>query len=269
MIDSGFIKLHRSFLQWEWHDDPVRVSVFIHCLLLANWEPKRWHGITIERGTFITSAGKLATICGVSRNTVMKSLKKLQETGEIEINASKRGTKITVVKYEKYQILSGISETVAQPLSNKVGNQVGNKVGNKVGTTKNIRIVRSKEYIDIVRFLNSLTGQHYRPSSAKTKRLIDARMNEGYKVDDFKTVITKKANEWKGTKMETYLRPETLFGTKFESYLNQKESRPKGESLPEYWNANPVRDETQRPASAEEIEKVRQAILKGKRNKDE
>lgn len=143
MIDSGFIKLHRSFLQWEWHDDPVRVSVFIHCLLLANWEPKRWHGITIERGTFITSAGKLATICGVSRPTVMKSLKRLEQTGELKIRTSKQGTKITVINYAKYQILGGNSETVVKPVNNKVNNKVYNKVNNKVYTTKNIKKERS------------------------------------------------------------------------------------------------------------------------------
>ena len=45
-------------------------------------------------------------------------------------------------------------------------------------------------------------------------------MNDGFTVDDFKAVIDKKAKEWKGTEMAQYLRPETLFGTKFESYLN-------------------------------------------------
>ena len=46
-------------------------------------------------------------------------------------------------------------------------------------------------------------------------------MNDKYVFDDFKTVIDKKAKEWKGTSMEKFLRPDTLFGTKFESYLNQ------------------------------------------------
>lgn len=267
MGGDGYIKLHRSFLAWEWHDDPTRAIIFIHCLLLANWEAKRWHGITIERGAFITSAEKLASICGLSRNTVAESLKKLESTGELKIKASKQGTKITVVNYEKFQLLSGNNEQVAQNLGNRLGNNMGNKVGNRLGTTKNIKKERSKGiYIDIVQFLNEQTGQHYRPSGNKTKRLIDARMNEGYTVEDFKTVIRKKANEWNRTKMAHYLRPETLFGTKFESYLNQKEAMPRGEQLPEYWNAKPIREESQKPASAEEIEKVKRMIMKGKAN---
>ena len=52
-------------------------------------------------------------------------------------------------------------------------------------------------------------------------------MNEKYTVEDFYSVIDKKTAEWLNTEQEKYLRPETLFGTKFESYLNQKNGKPK------------------------------------------
>ena len=77
-------------------------------------------------------------------------------------------------------------------------------------------------YSEIVEYLNKRTGKNYRASSQKTKRLIKARFNEKYTVDDFKKVIDNKCLEWlRDDKMSRYLRPETLFGTKFESYLNQ------------------------------------------------
>ena len=80
----------------------------------------------------------------------------------------------------------------------------------------------SIDYKDIVLYLNEKSGKNFRYSSRKTQDLIKARINEGFTVDDFKVVIDKKCNEWlKDTKMNQYLRPETLFGTKFESYLNQ------------------------------------------------
>ncbi|CCF28059.1 Putative uncharacterized protein [Leuconostoc citreum LBAE E16] len=79
-------------------------------------------------------------------------------------------------------------------------------------------------YKEIVDYLNEKTGSKYRSSGSKTKSLIKARANEGFNLDDFKTVIEKKAKEWSGTDMEKYLRPETLFSTKFEGYLNQKQS---------------------------------------------
>lgn len=79
-------------------------------------------------------------------------------------------------------------------------------------------------YQDIVDYLNSKIGSHYKASSNKTRTLIHARFKEGFNADDFKTVIDKKTAEWlKDTKMQKFLRPETLFGTKFEGYLNQKE----------------------------------------------
>jgi len=78
----------------------------------------------------------------------------------------------------------------------------------------------SIDYKTIVDFLNEKAGTHYKHSTEKTKKLIRARMNEGFTLDDFKTVIEYKVKEWRGTKFEPYIRPETLFGTKFEGYLN-------------------------------------------------
>lgn len=85
-------------------------------------------------------------------------------------------------------------------------------------------------YQEIVDYLNECTGQHYRASTDKTRRLIRARFNEGFTLEDFKTVIYKKTKEWGSGNMVKYLRPETLFGTKFEGYLNQVESQDSFES---------------------------------------
>lgn len=82
-----------------------------------------------------------------------------------------------------------------------------------------------KEYISIVEYLNQKAGTRYRASTPKTKKAIHARLAEGFTVDDFKTVIDKKCAEWIGTEWEKFLRPETLFGTKFESYLNAKNGK--------------------------------------------
>lgn len=75
---------------------------------------------------------------------------------------------------------------------------------------------------EIVEYLNQAAGTSYKPNTPKTVRSIKARMKEGFTVDDFKTVIDKKVSEWAKTDMQKYLRPETLFGTKFEGYLNQQ-----------------------------------------------
>lgn len=78
-------------------------------------------------------------------------------------------------------------------------------------------------YDRIIDYLNKRTGSGYRPSSKKTRDLIKARFNEGFTEEDFYQVIDKKTADWlSDNKMNKFLRPETLFGTKFESYLNQK-----------------------------------------------
>lgn len=79
------------------------------------------------------------------------------------------------------------------------------------------------DYKEIVEHLNLKAGKQYRATTKKTQSLIKARVNEGFGVDDFKKVIDNKAAEWKNDKdMNKFLRPETLFGTKFEGYLNQQ-----------------------------------------------
>lgn len=77
-------------------------------------------------------------------------------------------------------------------------------------------------YIKVIQHLNEKAGTRYKPSSSKTKTCIHARLAEGFTLDDFYTVIDKKCTEWIGTDWEKFLRPETLFGTKFEGYLNSK-----------------------------------------------
>lgn len=74
----------------------------------------------------------------------------------------------------------------------------------------------------IVEYLNNKIGAHYKPNGKKMKELIRARMNEGYTVEDFKTVIDKKFKSWgNDPKMSLYLRPSTLFSTRFAEYLNE------------------------------------------------
>lgn len=86
----------------------------------------------------------------------------------------------------------------------------------------------SAQVAEVIAYLNETAGTHYKPTTPKTRTLIAARIREGFTVDDFKAVIAKKCSEWRGTDMEKYLRPETLFGTKFEGYLNQNSQQRMG-----------------------------------------
>lgn len=97
---------------------------------------------------------------------------------------------------------------------------------------------------EIIDYLNLKTNKNYKTTTQKTRTLIKARMNEHFTVDDFKTVIDKMCTEWMGTNMEKYLRPETLFGTKFESYLNQ--TLTKSETEMRIDNVNALIDQYER-----------------------
>lgn len=76
--------------------------------------------------------------------------------------------------------------------------------------------------IEIIDFLNECTGKSYKANSKLAILNINARLKDGYTKDDFVKVISIKATKWLGTKWEDYLTPNTLFGNKFESYLNEK-----------------------------------------------
>ena len=85
---------------------------------------------------------------------------------------------------------------------------------------------------EIVNYLNDKCGTRYKYKSKKTQDLIRARLNDGFTVDDFKNVISKKQSQWgDDQKWSDFLRPETLFGSKFEGYLNQKDKKEQAEDM--------------------------------------
>lgn len=91
---------------------------------------------------------------------------------------------------------------------------------------KTVEPVKKKEpppYQEIIDYLNEKAGKRFKVND-KTKAHINARVNDGYTLADFRAVIEKKVAEWRGTEMDKFLRPETLFGTKFEGYLNQNDT---------------------------------------------
>ncbi|KRU14788.1 conserved phage C-terminal domain-containing protein [Bacillus altitudinis] len=120
------------------------------------------------------------------------------------------------------------SSTIRQrQVDNKKNNNKKNKKNNKDILSGNPTVNPETQESEIpfkliVDLLNKVTGKSFRHSSAATQRLIKARWNDGFRFEDFKTVILTKTNQWlKDDKMNKYLQPTTLFGTKFEGYLNE------------------------------------------------
>ena len=103
---SGWIKLHRQFKDWEWYNKSEMVHLFIHCLVKANYEDKTWQGIEVEKGSFLTSLKHLSDETNISVQTVRTCLAKLQKTKEIIVKSTNKLTKITICKYDSYQVES-------------------------------------------------------------------------------------------------------------------------------------------------------------------
>ena len=135
MLESGYIRLYRSLLSWEWYTDTNTMRVFLHLILTANWEPKKWRGITIERGQRVYSSQKLATELHISRQAARTAIKHLISTGEITNHPTPEYSIITVKNYDLYQQptndLTNEQPTTNQRLTNEQPQLKKDKESNK------------------------------------------------------------------------------------------------------------------------------------------
>ena len=100
---DGWIKIHYKFLSWEWFQDDGMVRLFINLLLRANFQPKKWKGILLERGQLVTGRRQLSIETGLSERTIRTCLQRLEDTGEITIKTTNKFSIITICNYDTYQ----------------------------------------------------------------------------------------------------------------------------------------------------------------------
>jgi len=179
-----------------------------------------------------------------SERTVKRTIKSLEERGFLlsaNFNRLKMDkTKWYSIDYEKLAELESDAKAFMELPTGQIGStldpncpieedkpdqaipEITTEITTK--TTTNNPIPFSK----IITYLNDKTNSSYKPESKKTTELIKARWNEGFLLEDFKQVIDLKTEEWlQDPFWSKYLRPETLFGPKFESYCNQKTAKKK------------------------------------------
>lgn len=132
---SGWVKLHRSLLDWEWYSDCNVVYTFVHLLLEANWEDKKWRGIVIPRGSLLTSLSKLAKELKLSVQQLRTVFNKLQKTNDITIKSTNGYSLIIVVNYDLYQ---ASSEEATHPSTSGATNeqQANQQTKNKNSTNE-------------------------------------------------------------------------------------------------------------------------------------
>ena len=100
---DGWIKIHYKFLSWEWFQDDGMVRLFINLLLRANYQPKKWKGMAIERGQLVTGRKQLCLETGLSEQTVRTCLQRLEDTGEIIRKSTNKFSIVTICNYDTYQ----------------------------------------------------------------------------------------------------------------------------------------------------------------------
>jgi len=100
---SGWIKLHRELISWEWYTDHNTCRLFIHCILRANHTNTKWRGTQLNRGQFLTSLESLSNETGLSVSQIRTGFKKLESTNEIASLSQARSRIVTVLNYDSYQ----------------------------------------------------------------------------------------------------------------------------------------------------------------------
>lgn len=130
----GWIKIHRSILDWEWYKDINTKILFLHLLLKANHKEKKYQGFLIKRGQLLTGRSQLSNELGLTERQIRTSLTKLKTTSEVTIETNTKGSVITIVNYDSYQIVED-ERPATSPQSD-----------HGTTTNKNNKNIRNKEY---------------------------------------------------------------------------------------------------------------------------
>ncbi len=197
---SGWIKIHRKFLDWQWFEKSEAVHLFIYLLLKANHKDSQWQGIDIKRGQFISSLGKISTDTGISLQSIRTLLNKLEKTNEIELKSTNKFTIVTICKYECYQ---DENEETNKPLTNK--QQTTNK---QLTTNKNDKKEKNNKEVILDRWVE-YRKQIKKPIKEATQETILAKM-ENFTEEQCKFVINNSIeNGWQGLFWDKLPKHET------------------------------------------------------------
>lgn len=144
-MSTGWIKLQRSILKWEWYDDANTFRLFVHLLLTANHDNNKWRGHLVERGQRIASYASLSKETGLTPKQVRVSIGKLKETGELAHEGASKFSVITICKYDTYQCNE--NEKGKQSGSEKADQKAvrGQAEGNQRATNKNDKNIKNEK----------------------------------------------------------------------------------------------------------------------------
>ena len=133
MKTHGYISLHRQLLDWQFHNNPSMLTVWMHLLLLAEYEPTECDGVQLERGELLVSQLWLAEFVGISISQLRSCLKYLEETGCITRNITRHLTRIKILHFNDYQQSTATQPTKNNETFNEKKHDIGISINNRVG----------------------------------------------------------------------------------------------------------------------------------------
>lgn len=248
---TGYISVHRKMMQSAIWSDPNYLKLWMYCLFKASYKDREIllgnNLIKLSPGQFITGRKSLTEELNygvkpeqkLSEKSWERYLKNLEKWEMLTIKVTNKYSVVTVVKYSVYQNKQDeVDHVVDQQMTNNCPTDDQQLTTNNNLNKGNKGIKDLSLYSEVIDYLNHKAETSYKSSTKKTQQLINARVADNFKLEDFKRVIDIKTAEWLNNKdMSKFLRPETLFGTKFESYLNQKTgaaSYKPNEQVPSY-----------------------------------
>jgi len=120
---NGWVKIHRSILDWEWWHDRNTRDLFFYLVIAANHDDQKWQGIVVPRGSITTSRKKLSSAVDLTEQEVRTALINLQNSQQITSKTTNKYTIITICNYDKYQMQEDINQPAEQPTNNQQANQ--------------------------------------------------------------------------------------------------------------------------------------------------
>ena len=114
MLENGFVKIYRSLLKWEWYDDINTKVVFLHLLLTVSIADSKWHGITVKRGSRVSSYAVLAKETNLTVKQIRTAISHLETTGEVARCKHAKFTVFSINNYDKYQLGANITASNGQ-----------------------------------------------------------------------------------------------------------------------------------------------------------
>lgn len=145
MTMEGWIKIHRGLLDWEWYSDTNCVRMALHLLLKANFQTRRWRGITVERGQLVTSRAALARETGLSEREVRMAVSKLERSDFLTCRATSSYTVVTICNYERYQSSDNAERPAFGPADDRAKTSCRPTVDQRATTTEESKKGRGKK----------------------------------------------------------------------------------------------------------------------------